>query len=179
MLSTLEEISYYRKNHIQASLIIDTNILCLLLVGSYDLEYLNGCPLFTENGTNYSKEHYNLMDKILRLFVNKIALTPHVVSEINMLSHKIKPKDKREAYFMTIIKRLSSFKEFDVPLKVLLQNGSIIQFGFTDMSLVEAAEKQQSVILTDEFNLYRQFKENVPIIYFKQLVATELHKIKI
>ncbi len=171
-LSSLDEISRYRSSHPESHLIVDTSALLLFFIGIYDTDYLDGCPLFTENGKFYKKEHFELIKKILNRFPDKIIITPHVLSEINMLSKKIDPH-KRNDYFIKLILELQKYKEDCIDLKVLLKNGGVIKFGFTDISLVEVAEKKKWIVLTDDMQFYIAFNNTVPMISFNKVVAME------
>lgn len=176
-LSTIEEISRYRLSHSEAYLIIDTNVLLLFLIGVFDPDYLKNCPLMMENGKNYCKEHFVLMEKILKIFTYKITITPHILAEINMLSRKrIKPETRMKSLFSKIIQQLESCREEQVEMKIILKNGGVLKFGFADISLVEVASKNKWIILTDEFELYSIYRENIPIMYFTNLVANEIYK---
>lgn len=159
-----------------AHLVVDTNILLLLFIGLYDTEYITDCPLMTENGKNYTREHFALLKKILERFVNKIVITPQVLSEIYTHSHRIKPKDKFYNYFLKVIEKLKECKENHVDLEFLLRDTEkIIEFGFTDMSIVETANKNKWVILTDEFEMYRVFNTKVDIISFSKVASNEIY----
>jgi len=179
-LSTLDEISHYRRSHPAANLIIDTNVLLLFFIGVFDSNYLAECPLMTDNGRNYCEEHFKLMEKILGLFIDKVIITPHVLSEINMLSRtRIKPKTRMNDFFLKLIQRLERCKEEQIGLKIILKNGGVLEFGFTDISLIEVATKNSWVIITDDFDLYRTYKEKIPVIYFNNIVANNLCKVSL
>jgi rRNA-processing protein FCF1 len=169
-LSTLDEIGRYCSSHPGANLVVDTSALLLFLVGIYSPDYIGECPFFTENGKFYRKEDFELVWEIFKRFPNKIVVTPHVVSEINMLSKKI-GKDRRSDYFRKVIQELERHKERCIPLKILLKNGAIIEFGFTDMSLIEIAEQNQWMILTDDLPLYMAFNSKVPMINLNSVIA--------
>lgn len=172
-LSTLKEVSNYRSSNTGAYLIIDTNILLLFLVGVYDPEYLKDCSLMKDNGKFYGKEHFELMKKILDIFLYRIAITPHILSEVNMLSQNIKPP-KFEKYFEKVIQQFKKVTEEHIEMLVLLNNRAIVNFGFTDISLIEVADRKKWVVLTDDFNLQKTFRGNIPIIYFSNIVANDM-----
>ena len=131
----------------------------------------------TDNGKNYCKEHFELIERVLKIFTYKITITPHILAEINMLSRKrIKPETRMEDLFSKIIRQLEACGEEQVEMRIILKNGGVLKFGFTDISLIEVATKNKWIILTDEFDLYRTYKESIPIIYFTNLVATEIYK---
>lgn len=170
--SRLENIGYYCSSHPEANLIVDTGVLLLFLVGIYDPDYIEICPLFTENGKFYKKGHFELIKEILQHFPNKIIITPHVLSEVNMLRKKIS-QERRNDYLVKMIQELDKHQEHCVPLKILLGNGAVVQFDFTDVSLVEATGKNNWILLTDDLPLYVAFNAKVPMINFNSVVAME------
>ncbi len=177
-LSSLDGIALYRSKNLESHLIVDTNVLLLFLVGIYDPNYLKDCPLTKKMGKVYDEKHFNLVKKIIEHFLYKVIITPHILSEVNMLSRTgIKPKSLLNDYFLNLINELKKWKEDTVELKILLRKGSVIEFGFTDISLIEMAKENENnnwIILTDDFNLYRNFIEKVPIIYFSSVVANDI-----
>ncbi len=171
-LSNLDEIERFRFSHYDTHLIVDTSALLLFLVGVYDPDYVEHCPLLTENGKYYKKKQFELIEKIFQRFPGKIIITPHVLSEVNMLSKKI-GEEYRNDYFLALVRELEKHQEYCIPLKVLLKNGAIVEFGFTDISLIEAAEKNKWIVLTDDLRLYMAFNTKVPMINFNRVVAME------
>ncbi len=179
-LSTLEEISSYRRSHPAACLIVDTNTLLLFLIGNFDKDYLKECPLMLDNGKCYTEKHFDLIQKIVSIFINKIYITPHILSEVNMLTRKkIKAGGKIKDFFEKIVKQLEKCNEEQVGMEVILRNGGLIKFGFTDISLVEAASKNEWAIITDEIQLYITYNEKLPVIYFSSVVASEIDKVSL
>jgi len=175
-LSTLKEIELYHFKRNEAHLILDTNVLLLFLVGIYDIDYLKDCPLMTSGNKTYNKEHFELVEKIIKRFPNKIVITPHIISEMNMLSRiKIKPENRLNDYFIKLIRKLENYKEHLIALKILLNSVGIIEFGITDISLIEVAKQKKWLILTDDFNLYRAFEKEGFVIYFSRVVANEIY----
>lgn len=174
-LSTLKEIELYHFQRNEAHLILDTNVLLLFLVGAYDPNYIKDCPLMKEGNKVYEVQHFELVKKIIERFPNKIVVTPHIISEVNMLSQiNIKPKDRLGDYFMNLIKQLESYKEHLVALKILLNSGGVVEFGITDISLIEAAKQNKWLILTDDSGLYYKFAEYGFVMYFNTIVANEI-----
>lgn len=174
-LSSLKEIQQYRSSKNETHLILDTNVLILFLIGIYDVNYISDCPLMIEDGKNYTEEHFKLVENIIKNFPNKIVITPHILSEINMLSQKkISPKTRLHEYFTKLIKQLENCNEHFISLKILLNSGGIIEFGITDISLIELAKEKKWLILTDDSKLYYKFAANKFIIYFHTLVVNEI-----
>jgi|GEM_PF-4361455 len=107
-LSNLEEIAIFRRNYHAAKLIIDTNTLLLLFVGTYDLNYLSSCPLMTDNGKNYKSRDFDVLKKIIQIFVGNVVITPHVLSEVNMLVRKRIKEPHRTPHFGSYAKHGSN-----------------------------------------------------------------------
>ncbi len=178
-LSTLEEIKKFRRNNLAANLIIDTNILLLLFVGVYNLDYLPSCPLFKDSGHHYTSRHFELLSNISKIFLGKVVITPHILSEINSLSRNRIISPHRDPHFQKMIEQLAKIFERSISLNKLLSNLGLMKFGFTDMSIIELAKENKNenwVILTNEFELYRNFHEVVPMISFSQVEYNELSK---
>jgi hypothetical protein len=175
-LSSLNEISLYRYGHTDSHLILDTNVLLLFLIGTYDPNYIESCCLMKDNGANYTKEHFDLIKKILGCFLFKVTITPQILSEVYSLSKKI-DSPRFQNYFIKLIEQLKKFEEHHIKLEVLLSNVGLVNFGFTDLSLVETAKQKQYVILTDEWRLYNNYSTSVPIIKFGIVATKEIYKV--
>lgn len=174
-LYNLKEIERYCSKRNEAHLILDTNVLLLFLVGIYNVNYLKDCPLMTDGKKVYDKRHFELIEKIIKRFPNKIVITPHIISEVNMLSRiHIKPENRLKDYFTKLIKQLENCKEHLIALKILLNSGGVIEFGITDISLIEAAKQNKWLILTNDSGLYYKFADYGFIIYFDTIVANEI-----
>jgi len=178
-LSDINKIGYYRFRHPEACLILDTNILLLFLIGIYDKGYLKYCPLMTDNGKNYTEEHFDLLEKILKIFIGRIVITPQILAEVNSLSRiRLFKGKKLNEYFPRIIQEIEKWEENYIHFRTLLkEREQVIQFGFTDISIIATAKDKGYAILTDELDLYRNFLEQVAIISFSTIVAYELHKV--
>ena len=157
-LHTLKEIEQYHFGKNEAHLVLDTNVLLIFLVGIYDINYLRVCSLTIDGKRIYDEEDFKLVEKIIKIFPNKIVVTPHIISEVNMLSQiKINEPERLRNYFSKLIKQLENYKEDFIPLKILLNSGGIVEFGITDISLIEIARQKKWLILTNDSPFYYQF----------------------
>ncbi len=174
-LYTLSGIGQYRSSRPDTHLIVDTNVFLLYLIGSYDKQFLGQCSLMKDNGKYYGEKHFDLIKKIFEIFLYNLVITPHILSEINMLARQIKPKPPEfDQYFLRIVKELEKCIESNVELRVLCKDGAIAKFGFADISLIESAKSRNWAILTDEFALQKNYGEKLPVIFFSNVVANEL-----
>lgn len=176
-LGSLDEISNYRFNRPDTSLVIDTNVLLLLLIGIHDETTIAKCSLMTNNGKNYREKEFKLLTEIIKRFSNKVIITPETLSEIYSLSHK-HIKDCFYIYLAKAIETLKTYDEKHIPFSVILKNQAVLQFGFTDISIVEIAKITGATILTDEFDMYELCCAiKIPIIKFEHVIASEIYKI--
>lgn len=113
------------------------------------------------------------------MFINKVVITPQILAEINSLSRtRLFKGQKLDEYFVKVIKELDKFEESYVHLKELLsEEGQIIRFGFTDVSIITTAKKMGYAVLTDERDLYETFYDQTAVINFSTVATYELYNI--
>jgi hypothetical protein len=86
----------------------------------------------------------------------KLILTPHIISEIsNMLINRGKRFDfSHDANFIKLTKFLQEAKEHPVEKELILGNAHLSHIGFTDLSILEAAKKENYGVLTIDGELF-------------------------
>lgn len=149
---TLEDIIKFRQKYpTKKRLVLDTNLLLLLLVGGCDKKLLKN---YTST-RKYSDNDYDLLIQILRRFDSSIVITPHILTEISNLSRRDIKEPQLSYYFKTVIDKLKNCKEEHFPLENLtgVKINILSRFGFTDISIIEVAQKIEAVILTDDIDL--------------------------
>lgn len=138
------------------SLILDTNLLLLYLVGNYDKKYITKFKKTAE----FTEEDFRILTNLIKEFGNKVIITPQILAEISNHSKKIK-EPKFSEYMNCLIKTLKKFEEKYIKMTDLLNSPrNLIKLGFTDVSILEAGKKYDCLILTKDFELsqYAQFK---------------------
>lgn len=168
----LEEIKKFIYKYSPEGIIIDTNILIFLLIGSFDLNFIEECGL--TKGKFYKKD-FELLKKIVSFF-KKIIITPQIIAEVSNLSKREIKGEKCFLYFQKIIEILQSTEENYLPLKelFLVDVKVISDYGFTDMALFELSKKSRIPILTDDLRLYNYSKKQIPIIKFEHIRSSEM-----
>lgn len=148
---TLDSIRTFREKFGKKKIILDTNLLLLLLVGLCDKKFLSqhGC---TEKYTDIDHE---ILIKIFKYFDPIIVITPHILAEFSNLSKRDIKEPRIHYYIATVINSLKNYQEEQVSLERLLSTkvSTIALYGFTDISIIEAAKKIDAVILTDDIGL--------------------------
>ncbi len=131
------------------SLLIDSNILILLLVGSYDSKFIEHVRRLRNN---YDEKDYLLVKNLVKK-ERKIYITPQILSEISNLTKDIRDP-KLTAYIKNLISQLNRFSEEYIHMTDLFKDEKLlIKVGFTDLSVIKVAKKFKCLILTDDFVL--------------------------
>ncbi len=150
---TLEQIVENKNKY--KGLIIDTNLLLLFLVGSYDENQI----LSFNRLKKFSKEDFYLIDKFVTLFSDKILITPHIITEICNLSDSLN-KNKNYGFFKFLETQIEKYKEENLFSITLIKNdnAAFYKFGLADSGIIDLA-KQNSLVVTDDLALYHMIIE--------------------
>jgi len=165
----LDDIKRYIIRDRPEGLIIDTNLLILFLIGKFEVEFIDKCKLTCNN---YSRDDYNLLCQIIKLF-KKVIITPHVITEISNLSRKAIIDEKLINYFKIFIEFLKtpSLEERNISLETFfgIKINYISSFGFTDMAIYELSKNNNFAIITDDGPFYQFSSDKTPTIKFQHI----------
>ena len=155
-------------------MIVDTNVLLLLLVGLYDPLEIRNCA----KTQRYSQDDFKLLKKILERFDCQIVLTPQILVEVYRHARDVFSREKLGKFLLGIVKKFKDCSEQHVGFNVLMENEDVlIRFGFTDISIIEAAKQLDAVVITDELDMYVNFYTVVPVIKFDVVAAHDIGKV--
>lgn len=129
--------------------ILDTNLLILLIIGSYDVDRIEKFGRTKDRG--YTKQDFIFLVNFLKEF-NAIYLTPQVLAELSNLTFNKILENDFPVYLRSVIKSIKDKREHYVPKDILL-NANCFKFGFTDSSIFELAKKEKLLVLTDDHPL--------------------------
>ena len=150
---------YYSKG-----IIIDTNLLILLLVGIYDINFINKFKV----AQKYFKEDYNILYNFIHNF-NTIFITPHILTELSNLSMKMNDNEFKK-YITYFIEILKESKEINIEKNNILSHKSITKLGVTDIGIMIASENNGYLFITDDFPLANiSESKGLPVINFNHL----------
>lgn len=177
----LDDIGKFILKYQPEGIIIDTKILILFLVGSYDPTFIENCELLNNSNEKYSTSDFELLKKIFHYF-KKLVITPQVIAELSNLSiTKNIYGDRLMPYLQTVVKffKLKEVEEhyqksdclWEMELKV------ISLYGLIDMTMFELSKQTKMPILTDDLPFYVHSYEKVPIIKFKHIKNQEYQSI--
>jgi len=127
-------------------IIIDTEIMLVYIVGSYDINYISK---FKRTHPKYNPDDYKSISKVLSCFRKKIV-TPHILAELSNLSFQAR-EEKREDYFKAFSGLLKRTSEDYIDKDTVLTLPLLSKIGVTDLGIIEAAKKFDYLVFTDDF----------------------------
>ncbi len=128
------------------NLILDTPILLLYLIGSYETNFIRRF----KRTHKYSREDYEYIKQII-MRARRIYITPQIVAEISNYSLEV-DHGRLGNYMMVLIEKFKGFQEEYIKLEKLLKNDRLLtKIGFTDISIIESAKNiENCIVLTDD-----------------------------
>ena len=144
------------------SLLIDTNLLLLLLIGSFDPSRIRTCKVTANQGFN--ETDFNQLRNFVCRF-QKLVTTPHILTEVSNHAEKIKGMDKGKflCQFLSLIEKMDERLNTS---RLLAKTEAFVRFGLTDAAISHLANGN-FVVLTEDFPLagYLQ-KRGVSVVNF-------------
>ena len=126
--------------------IVDTNILLLLFVGS-----VNKKRISKFNRTeNFSPEDYDLLVEIISYF-SKIVVTPNILTEVSNFINQLKEPERSQSV-ESLAKAVTKWDEFYVESITATQVEKFTKFGLTDSGIISLAPGKY-LVLTEDFPL--------------------------
>jgi len=135
-------ITRYQK----AGVIVDTNLLLLYFVGSYDAAAI---PIFKRT-RKYTTDDFHLLARFLSLF-ELVVVTPHILTEVSNLSHQL-PEDILHALADVVTVKVQSLRETFRPSSELCRLPQFRTLGLADTAICDVS-RSGYLVLTDDFPL--------------------------
>lgn len=155
-------IDILAKKFRQKGILIDTNLLILLLVGSYNEDMISSF----KRTTNYVVEDYRYLKVFLTGF-EKHFYTPNILTEITNLTDTINIAPNF-SFFQHVKYMLSAFKEENISSDEIMQLKSFLKFGLTDAVNCKLSDKY--LVLTDDLRLCSYLEsQGLPAINFNHI----------
>ena len=159
-----DHISLLIRRYERQGILIDTNVLLLLLIGSFDRELIRDFRRFS--GT-YVEEDYETLLVLLRRF-NRIVTTPNILTEVNNLCGR-PTAYLGEAYFVSLAQYITTLDERYIRSTDLARLDGFNSFGLTDCAIGELAART-FLVLTDDLRLYRHLEgRSIDVVNFNHL----------
>ena len=150
-----------------AGVLVDTNILLLLFIGSVERRLIERFK--RTNSRGFAESDYELLTNFLKLFDNRVVTTPHILTEVSNLAGQLGSQKQKQRFFSHFAKGISQLIEHCESSENLAQIGSFVKFGLTDTAIINLV-KGQYLVLTDDFRLSNYLgKQDVDVINFNHL----------
>ena len=117
----------------RTSLLLDSNLLLLLCIGSYDIDLI---PTF-KRVADYSIRDYGILAEFALGFRNLIA-TPHILTEVSNLANSL-PSYLKAQWFGHFAGRIARIEERHIPASDLIGLTEFSTFGLTDTAITALA----------------------------------------
>jgi hypothetical protein len=130
----------------QKGILIDTNILLMYVIGSYDKELI---PRFKRT-SEFAIEDYDTLLSLLVHFERHVA-TPNILTEVNSLSGQLGEPARSECFKLFAEKVLLIDEQY-IESRLITNKEGFIKFGLTDIGIMSLA-KGKYLVLTDDFRL--------------------------
>jgi hypothetical protein len=134
-------------------LLLDTNVLLVLLVGSVRRDLVCKHP----RTRAYDEAAFDLLGAIVRQYPH-ILLTPHILAETTNLlkdDRHIRPQE-----YTAIIEILRGARETQVPKDTLLAHPHFVNVGAADSSILEVSGDPEVHVLTADLELWGLLKRS-------------------
>jgi len=154
-------ILQYRRN----GLLIDTNILLLYFIGSYDRNLITK---FKATKDRFSIADFDILVEFISHF-NKLFTTPNILTEVNSLSNLMYNKVLSN-YLVSLKRHISILEEKYADSKHVSQHKQFTSLGLTDTAIVLLGKKHKFLCLTDDHKLNLILTDlNIPVLNFNYI----------
>lgn len=144
-------------------LLVDTNLLLLLLVGSADRSQIERF----KRTTRYTPEDFDLLEAYVSQFEG-LLVTPNVLTEVSNLTGQL-AEPFRSRVFGTIGLLAAQVTEEYVPSAAVTREPEFVRLGLTDVSIL-LATRERAEVLTDDLPLYLKLaRSGVSAVNFNHL----------
>ena len=153
-------VSKYRTK----GLLIDTNVLLLLLVGSVEPRLIRTSKITNNQG--FTEADFELLQIFVGNF-KKVVTTPHILAEVS--NHAGKMPANQQTVFCRLASLIERIEEHAEAATSLVQSDAFARFGLTDTAIGALASKG-FLVLTVDFPLAGYLeKRGVDAINFNHL----------
>jgi hypothetical protein len=141
-----DNIAYFIKKYSRQGVVMDTNVLLLYAIGTYDvaqIEKFKRTQSFTSIDFGYLLEFLEQFDCLLT--------TPNLLTELTNLTEGFNEQTKHQ-FFKSLSQQIQLFSEQHFESSTLSKTPVFQKFGLADTTLSELG-KQKHLILSDDLRL--------------------------
>lgn len=145
------------------SLLLDTNLLVLFVVGTADRDYIGQHKRLRA----FTGEDFDMLFHIVSQ-APAVFVTPNTLTETSNLASQI--AEPARSLILRILGRLiTATEERYIPSRAAAARTEYVRLGLTDAALLEVADKQAAILTTDH-GLYRAaLASGVPAFNFNHI----------
>src|SRR5262249_40560701 len=159
----LEQILSLIGQYKSKGILIDTNILLLYFVGSFDPELI---PRFKRT-IQFTIEDYRTL-RILIYPFKRLLTTPNILTEVSNLSSQLN-ENAKTPYFQLFAERINEMEENYIASANAAAQEKFPKIGLTDAGIFELSENQY-LVLTDDFRLSQSLQSRgIDVINFNHV----------
>jgi hypothetical protein len=149
-------------------IVLDTNVLLLLLVGLVDRRLV---PQHKRT-RKYEPRDFDALVQVVRTFA-VVVVTPQILAETSNLLKDGTTAESRHGARITEV--LKAAQEHYVPKDTMLESPHFLGMGATDVSIMELSREDDTVVLTDDLELYgRLEKAKRNVVNFTHVIMSGL-----
>ncbi len=137
----------FSQNARENGLLIDTNLLVLLIVGSVNRDRISRF----KRTTSYSSADWDLLSGILEQISRRYTL-PHVLAEVSTLTDLKGPE--LEVAREVLLRLIKQLRELQITSADACATPLYQRLGLTDAAIAEAARLHRCSVLTNDSGLY-------------------------
>jgi hypothetical protein len=149
--------------HRQSGVAIDSNLLLLLWIGSFDRSLITRF----KRTQKYTEADFDLLFNLLKR-VRLIVTTPHILTEVTNLAGQL-PEQMAEEFRSEIRNVVEQISERYFSFKIAAAEACFISLGLTDCTLTLLA-RRKILVLTDDLPLYAKLNsDGLAVINFTHI----------
>jgi len=159
----MTDLDDFDRNARANGLLIDTNLLVLLIVGSVNRDRISRF----KRTTGYSSADWDLLIGILEQISHRYTL-PHVLAEVSTLTD-LKGPDLEVAR-VVLLRLIEELREFQITSADACATPLYMRLGLTDAVIAEAARLHRCSVLTNDSGLHAALaQEGSSVVMFNHL----------
>lgn len=133
--------------HRAAGIIVDTNLLLLLLIGSHSPTLISSF----KRTTRYTASDFDLLVEALTCF-STLLTTAHILTEVSNLAGQLGDPTRQDV-MRDLAEIIPVLSELPMPAAEAASDSAFPRFGLTDIAILQQASAGKYLVMTDDFRL--------------------------
>lgn len=159
----MTDFERFDRNARSRGVLIDTNLLVLLIVGSVNRDRISQF----KRTSNYTAADWDLLTGILEQIPRRYAI-PHILAEVSALTDLKGPELEIARHILH--RAVSLMEELPIPSLAACSSAYYHRLGLTDAAIGLAARQRGCSVVTDDSNLYIALsEEGTSVVKFDHL----------